>query len=109
MNFLNSDFETTESKAAGVEDLRKYYLSTVSVSTRSVISRASEEDVQSREYVIAHEYGKAGVFVTLFWNIIVLAERTTKNYSRNLLAYGVRTAMYGGVSGRTFAFSMLTG
>lgn len=33
----------------------------------------------------------------LFWNTYVLSERNVKNYSRNLLAYGVRAGMYGGV------------
>ncbi|KAH0585593.1 hypothetical protein H2248_008822 [Termitomyces sp. 'cryptogamus'] len=95
MNFLNNDFAPIESKDAGTDDLRKYYLTTVNVSIEPVNSHA--EDVQSQQYVIEDDYGKAGVFGTLFWNIVVLAERTMKNYSRNLLAYGVRAGMYGGM------------
>ncbi|KAF8207443.1 P-loop containing nucleoside triphosphate hydrolase protein [Mycena galopus ATCC 62051] len=44
-----------------------------------------------------HEYGKAGPLGTLFWNTLVLSERTAFNYSRNLLAYGVRAGMYAGM------------
>ncbi|KAG6897314.1 hypothetical protein C0992_002490, partial [Termitomyces sp. T32_za158] len=95
MNFLNNDFITTESKVAGADDLRGYYLSTVISVTQSV--RSGEEYVRSQEPVSAKEHGKAGVFGTLFWNTVVLAERSAKNYSRNLLAYGVRAAMYGGM------------
>ncbi|KAG6899183.1 hypothetical protein C0993_012597 [Termitomyces sp. T159_Od127] len=94
MNFLNNDFITTESKVAGADDLRKYYLSTVQSATQSV----TEEDyIRNQESVTANDYGKAGVYGTLFWNTVVLAERTMKNYSRNLLAYGVRAGMYGGL------------
>jgi hypothetical protein len=40
---------------------------------------------------------KAGPFATLFWNTMVLPQRTAVNYQRNLLAYGVRAGIYGGV------------
>jgi len=34
---------------------------------------------------------------TLFWNTLILSERTSINYRRNLLAYGVRAGMYCGM------------
>ncbi|KAJ6457693.1 P-loop containing nucleoside triphosphate hydrolase protein [Mycena sanguinolenta] len=43
------------------------------------------------------ECGKADPLRTLFWNTMVLSERTAVNYSRNLLAYGVRAGMYAGM------------
>ncbi|KAJ6498435.1 P-loop containing nucleoside triphosphate hydrolase protein [Mycena vitilis] len=43
------------------------------------------------------EEGKASAMGTLLWNTLVLAERTAVNYSRNLLAYGVRAGMYAGM------------
>ncbi|KAK7461985.1 hypothetical protein VKT23_008417 [Stygiomarasmius scandens] len=36
-------------------------------------------------------------FQRLFWNTMVLSERTALNYMRNLLAYGVRAGMYAGM------------
>lgn len=102
MNFLNNDFITTESKVAGADDLRGYYLSTVISTTQSVSS--GEDYAQSQEPVNAEDHGKAGVFGKLFWNTAVLAERSMKNYSRNLLAYGVRAGMYGGMLTRALTF-----
>jgi len=54
---------------------------------------------EAREALIQSdsEHGRAGVLGTLFWNTMVLSERTAVNYSRNLLAYGVRAGMYAGM------------
>ncbi|KAG6918439.1 hypothetical protein DXG01_014620 [Tephrocybe rancida] len=96
MNFLNNDFATDESKVATADDLRDYYISTIKVSTLS-ISTDEEHGSQSPDDDAADELGKAGILGTLFWNSAVLSERSFKNYSRNLLAYGVRAGMYGGM------------
>ncbi|KAG6901786.1 hypothetical protein C0995_007889 [Termitomyces sp. Mi166 len=97
MNFLNNDFAmnsaTNVLKPAGADDIREYYFSTIKVSTQSI----SSQDVPSQEHVATDEYGKAGILGTLLWNTVVLSERTMKNYARNLLAYGVRAGMYGGM------------
>jgi hypothetical protein len=96
MNFLNNDFMTSnESKGTSAHDLHEYYLSTAKVPTLS-ISTEGDHDSGSPDYEVADEQGKAGPLGTLFWNTSVLSERSLKNYSRNLLAYGVRAGMYGG-------------
>ncbi|KAG6855896.1 hypothetical protein H0H87_009576 [Tephrocybe sp. NHM501043] len=96
MNFLNNDFETNESKGASADDLRAYYLSTIkapslSIGTEQGHGTPSQEDSDATE-----DRGRASYIGKLFWNTVVLSERSLKNYSRNLLAYGVRAGMYGG-------------
>lgn len=95
MNFLNNDFETsTDTKGSGVEDLREYYLSTLATPASSVHQKDGTDqcDAESDNGI----QGTAGPLLTLFWNTMVLSERSARNYSRNLLAYGVRAGMYGG-------------
>lgn len=97
MNFLNNDFASSaEPKGSSVHDLREYYVSTTKASTLS-IGTENDDDSQIPEDEAADEHGKAGPLGTLFWNTMVLSERSSKNYSRNLLAYGVRAGMYGGM------------
>ncbi|KAF5379697.1 hypothetical protein D9615_005737 [Tricholomella constricta] len=98
MNFLNNDFiDSNESKGASVHDLREYYLSTIKTRDAPLISTEDELEDSSPDDEAADELGKAGPLGTLFWNTVVLSERSSKNYSRNLLAYGVRAGMYGGM------------
>ncbi|GLB44858.1 putative ABC-2 type transporter [Lyophyllum shimeji] len=98
MNFLNNDFARSDELNGGsVQDLHEYYLSTIKVTTTPSISTQNDHDTGTPEGEPADEYGKAGPLGTLFWNAVVLSERSSKNYSRNLLAYGVRAGMYGGM------------
>jgi hypothetical protein len=93
MNYLNNDFiPSDESKSSSVQELREYYLSTVSTPPSSIRLFDDPND----NFDSYDQHGKAGYFGTLFWNTMVLSERSAKNYSRNLLAYGVRAGMYGG-------------
>lgn len=98
MNFLNTDF-ADKSERSVVHEFREAYLAEearllgpsfppapAAASTASLISESD-----------AVKVGKAGPLGTLFWNTMVLSERSVKNYSRNLLAYGVRAGMYGGM------------
>ncbi|KAK7022533.1 ABC transporter domain-containing protein [Favolaschia claudopus] len=95
MNFLNEDFaevtgrETRTDAAA----FRQFYLST---NPPLPEIRDTEFMVEEARYLDV-EHGKAGGLGTLFWNTVVLSERTAVNYSRNLLAYGVRAGMYAGM------------
>lgn len=93
MNFLNNDFDISgETKSAS--DLRDYYLSTIK---RPQSSLLSGELVNSPGFHgSGFRVGKAGPFGTLLWHTIILGERSARNYSRNLLAYGVRAGMYAG-------------
>lgn len=94
MNYLNNDFMPShESKSSTVEELREYYLSTISTSS---VSSTPLPDDQVDDFKHYDQHGKAGAAGTLFWNTMVLSERSATNYSRNLLAYGVRAGMYGG-------------
>ncbi|KAF7344889.1 ABC transporter domain-containing protein [Mycena venus] len=112
MNFLNEDFaETTgledaRSSSADARAFRQFYLSTNpslpefrgadgSQSGLSAWSSSPESQTEIAEPEV--EYGKAGPLGTLFWNTMVLSERTAVNYVRNLLAYGVRAGMYAGM------------
>lgn len=92
MNFLNQDFVVTGSS---VDEFRNFYLTTDWANSSSDIS---EKFAQADPPIpfSAHEQGKTGPLGTLFWNTIVLSQRTAVNYSRNLLAYGVRAGMYAG-------------
>ncbi|KAG6826280.1 hypothetical protein H0H92_000461 [Tricholoma furcatifolium] len=94
MNFLNNDFSLNESKGLGAEDLRRYYLSTVKEPDMSI---STEDDHEITYEDNTDDRGKTGPFGTLLWNTTVLSERSLKNYSRNLLAYGVRAGMYAGM------------
>jgi hypothetical protein len=95
MNFLNSDFSTSgESKRPSAQEFRDRYLSTLKRPSSSLLfgeppPNDPNSDKDFRE-------GKAGLLGTLFWNTLVLAERSARNYLRNLLAYGVRAGMYAG-------------
>ncbi|KAJ7477969.1 P-loop containing nucleoside triphosphate hydrolase protein [Mycena galericulata] len=100
MNFLNDDFAETTGResSSSAQAFRDFYLSTnpslpdsasadfKNVSTGTLVGRGVDA-----------EYGKCGTLGTLFWNTVVLSERTAVNYSRNLLAYGVRAGMYAGM------------
>ncbi|KAJ6488902.1 P-loop containing nucleoside triphosphate hydrolase protein, partial [Mycena sanguinolenta] len=91
MNFLNADFATTGSSNA--HDFREFYLSTkpdlpITPSNSSLHEMVLDSNA---------EHGKSKPMGTLFWNTVVLSERTVVNYSRNLLAYGVRAGMYAGM------------
>lgn len=95
MNYLNSDFApSNETKSATAQDLREYYLSTLSKAGES--STLLSDTHQTEDLQHYDQHGKAGAVGTLFWNTAVLSERSAVNYSRNLLAYGVRAGMYGG-------------
>jgi hypothetical protein len=96
MNFLNNDFSNPESKSF-VDDMREFWLANGPSIPSPVHTVNSLNDIVQESY--EHEaVGKAGKMGKLFWNTMVLSERSSKNYSRNLLAYGVRTGMYAGKS-----------
>ncbi|KAJ7485788.1 P-loop containing nucleoside triphosphate hydrolase protein [Mycena latifolia] len=89
MNFLNNDFAGRHDSCDGAQAMREFYLST---------NPSLPADVLNGSFVgSASEEGRAGAIGTLFWNTMVLSERTAINYSRNLLAYGVRAGMYAGM------------
>lgn len=92
MNFLNSDFAGS---SKGVDQFREFYLSlpSSSVPDPEKVPSSSRQPIEDDSKL----YGKAGPLATLFWNTAVLSERTALNYVRNLLAYGVRVGMYGGM------------
>lgn len=92
MNFLNSDFSEAGISSKSIDDFREFYLS----QSDSLYDSQDKPPLTGEvdDHSILH--GKAGPFATLFWNTMVLSERTAANYQRNLLAYGVRAGMYGG-------------
>ncbi|KAJ7088263.1 P-loop containing nucleoside triphosphate hydrolase protein [Mycena epipterygia] len=101
MNFLNNDFAESTGRKSGSDAraFRQFYLST---NPMFGAASASDNEGESKgkyepEPAPEPEYGRSGVLGTLFWNTVVLSERTAVNYSRNLLAYGVRAGMYAGM------------
>lgn len=76
-------------------EFRDHYLSTAPPPGRYVPRLLYKDDDFSNS---ALEKGNAGPLATLFWNTSVLCQRSVMNYSRNLLAYGVRVGMYAGMS-----------
>ncbi|KAJ7582756.1 P-loop containing nucleoside triphosphate hydrolase protein [Mycena floridula] len=92
MNFLNEDFSAFNgSGGTSVAKFRQFYLH-YSSGSRSNLPRGF---VKGK--LLTHEDGETGPWKTLLWNTLVLSERSALNYSRNLLAYGVRTGMYAGM------------
>ena len=103
MNFLNEDFsEAGPGSTSTAEEFRNHYLSSVQVQDTAP-SYASTWTSPPED---GRDMAKAGVMGTLFWNTIVLCERSTINYARNLLAYGVRAGMYAGVYFRQFRYDL---
>jgi hypothetical protein len=96
MNFLNNDFAEATGREAntGARAFRQFYLSTNPSLPDIVLRVEGSGSLLEAEA----EHGKAGVLATLFWNAMVLSQRSAVNYSRNLLAYGVRAGMYAGAS-----------
>ena len=93
MNFLNEDFDVGGSSPGTAADLRMQYLSTLN--PRETKFRPTHSNQMYMDD--GRELGKAGPMGTLVWNTLVLSERAALNYSRNLLAYGVRAGMYAGM------------
>ncbi|KAF8877438.1 P-loop containing nucleoside triphosphate hydrolase protein [Infundibulicybe gibba] len=92
MNFLNREFSDVKEGYSSIDEMRSFYLSIAPKSHAS-----SSNGVAVVEVSAGVEYRRAGAVATLVWNTLVLAERSGLNYSRNLLAYGVRLAMYAGM------------
>ncbi|KAF5309443.1 hypothetical protein D9619_012478 [Psilocybe cf. subviscida] len=113
MNFLNSDFAHPEDSARTIAEFRDFYVlswapkhgrALVSAEKTSTLTSSVSDEADTKRFggttskVDAHVYGAArSKLQKTFWNTLVLAQRTTLNYRRNLLAYGVRGGMYAGM------------
>ncbi|KAK0468291.1 P-loop containing nucleoside triphosphate hydrolase protein [Desarmillaria tabescens] len=102
MNFLNEDFQTdSDSDSGSAASLRVFYLSTLNDSHASLenlnLNVKAIPQLDQDLDVYEEKLGEAGWGAKIFWNTMVLSERTTINYIRNLLAYGVRLGMYIGM------------
>lgn len=97
MNFLNSDFIGPGVAGNSAREFREFYLS-ISQGSPPDAEKWRLEQSTKGDYDDSALQGKASPTGTLFWNTLVLSERTAVNYRRNLLAYGVRAAMYAGES-----------
>ncbi|KAI3607972.1 abc transporter [Moniliophthora roreri] len=95
MNFLNEDFSGGTTSTA--EEFRQHYLSTLSTWQDSGPSSHSYTSTWLAPQENGREVDEAGPAGTLLWNTLTLCERSTINYARNLLAYGVRAGMYAGM------------
>jgi len=95
MNYLNGDFGSSKSSSQAMRD---FYLSEFEgFSLGPALHGYREGERRDLDDHNGGDYGKAGFLGTLFWNTLVLCERTATDYSRNLLAYGIRIGMYAGV------------
>ncbi|KAJ7055552.1 P-loop containing nucleoside triphosphate hydrolase protein [Mycena amicta] len=114
MNFLNADFADAVSGDTSIgtttahdSDLspnarafHEFYLSESASATsgsESISDDGHRGKLSTTPTTPAFEYGKAGPMGTLLHHTLILSERTTRNYARNLLAYGVRAGMYAGM------------
>ncbi|KAF6752143.1 P-loop containing nucleoside triphosphate hydrolase protein [Ephemerocybe angulata] len=106
MNFLNTDFNASDGEKArstAVEGFREFFLSyrtrrngqQSSKAPGTLVATSSSDVLGETPEVVTK--GKAGPVATLGLHTLILAERSVKNYMRNLLAYGVRAGMYGGM------------
>ncbi|KAJ6529686.1 P-loop containing nucleoside triphosphate hydrolase protein [Mycena capillaripes] len=93
MNFLNADFANTvdHQHSGDAQGFREFYLST----NPSLPSIPPNADADHTLLEPDSEHGRTGPLGTGFWHSMILSERTAVNYSRNLLAYGVRAGMHG--------------
>ncbi|KAL7410066.1 P-loop containing nucleoside triphosphate hydrolase protein [Mrakia frigida] len=113
MDLLNTDFASSPANAAvesssssndkadtrtTAEALRSFYLSTVPTAESTESAVLPDKDVHAVMLEHENQEGKGGKLASLWGNTYVLSERTTKNYSRNLLAYGIRAGMYVGMA-----------
>ncbi|PPQ85486.1 hypothetical protein CVT24_008584 [Panaeolus cyanescens] len=106
MNYLNTDFGSGLDDEKGnengrnnamMQEFREYWLSTPGGAPLGDPSLLGKPDGTVSRLDTTDTTGKAGLIGTTFWNTVVLCERTALNYSRNLLAYGVRIGMYAGM------------
>lgn len=102
MNFLNEDFQADPQNGSGnAASLRVFYLSTLNDSHTSLenlnLNLKSIPQFDQDLDVFEEKSGETDWAGKLFWNTMVLSERSTVNYMRNLLAYGVRLGMYVGM------------
>ncbi|TFK66951.1 P-loop containing nucleoside triphosphate hydrolase protein [Pluteus cervinus] len=109
MNLLNDDFSQTsgseQDRANGIvycaNEMRDFYLSSEfsRIATASFASPSTSAGGTRTGTPVPLDgiNGDMSYLMKLVWNTYVLSERSAKNYSRNLLAYGVRAGMYGGM------------
>ncbi|KAF9523157.1 P-loop containing nucleoside triphosphate hydrolase protein [Crepidotus variabilis] len=96
MNFLNEDFASSQSSTSriGAREFREFFRS---------LPSSQPKDNEKHQLSLTYPgdpsaaHGSARGFSKFFWNVMVLSERSVLNYSRNLLAYGVRAGMYAGM------------
>lgn len=98
MNFLNNDFGASD---VTPQEFRAHFLTALASGMPGLTDPAALEydEKHSLNSFKASEVreGEAGPLETLCRNTLVLSHRTAINYSRNLLAYGVRAGMYAGM------------
>ncbi|GJJ06423.1 hypothetical protein Clacol_000614 [Clathrus columnatus] len=87
MNCLNDDFSPTKTKTTA-SSMREFYL--------SHNSRRSTLELPKFGVVNREPHFHSGQVDIILRRSLVLTRRSVKNYSRNLLAYGVRAGMYAG-------------
>lgn len=95
MDKLNTDFGDT----ASADALHQFYLSQQEQDLARLPSHEGEKGPTAS--MIAEEQraqeGKAGRFTSLALVVWILSQRLTLNYSRNMLAFGIRAGMYVGM------------
>ncbi|KAF8513122.1 P-loop containing nucleoside triphosphate hydrolase protein [Hysterangium stoloniferum] len=90
MNFLNSDFSASSDTKLSANEMRQFYLSSIPtppiMPSQSTTSLSNPRQLHDRNYNVT----------SILKKTLVLSERGVKNYSRNLLVYGIRAGMYAG-------------
>lgn len=90
MNFLNEQFlfDATRTESHASPTLREFFL--------SHNPRQSDQEIFETGALRRRKCYRGGETQITLKRTLVLAKRSVKNYSRNLLAYGVRAGMYAG-------------
>jgi hypothetical protein len=107
MDALNMDFQVLPPggfhsegtpQTTSAAKLRAFYVSEKArLTPRDTPSLLSTTHSKGTDHPIADSYGNVGTLHELYRHTLILSERTMVNYARNLLAFGIRFAMYGGM------------
>ncbi|GHJ89438.1 hypothetical protein NliqN6_5840 [Naganishia liquefaciens] len=98
MQILNTDFATDTQECVlprdAIQQFRTHFLER---------EKRAEPTMRTKEHPVitkdleCHQEGEVAGLSKLWWHSYILAERMLLNYSRNLLAFGIRAAMYAGM------------
>lgn len=99
MQLLNTDFSRTNEMDPqdGPDTVQRFQIHYLEWKSRSLASQTAYVPVDSNNPIETVEGGQIGRIPKMWYHTTILSRRMAMNYSRNLLAYGIRAAMYAGM------------